>query len=505
MKVIYYISVLSLIFAASCKNNQTQMKENNVKPPVAEKVAKELVMHDDVRVDDYFWMRLTDEQKNAEVKDEQTQKVYDYLNAENDYYDKMTSHIKTFQDDLFEEMKSRIKEDDESVPYKKNGYYYITRFEKGNQYPIHSRKKENLDAKEEILFDVNELAKGYDYFKLVGLAISPNNKIAAFGTDNVSRRLYTIQFKNLETGELYPDIIEGTSGASAWSSDNKTVFYTKKNPTTLRGEKIYKHILGTDSKGDKEVYYEEDDTFSTYVYKTKSQKYIVIGSHSTLSNEFRVLLADQPNGKLKIIQPRERDLEYSLAHYKDHFYILTNKDDAKNFKLMKTPETLTTKENWVDVIPHREDVLLEDISIFKNYLVLEERSNGLNKIRISSWDGKVDYFLPFDEEAYSAGVHFNPEFDTEIIRYSYTSMTTPSSVIDFDMKNKTKEIKKEQEILGGKFDKNNYKSERIWATARDGKKVAISLVYRKKHNNLEQNTIVVILLWVLRLFLGCRI
>ncbi|RUA11284.1 MAG: oligopeptidase B [Flavobacteriia bacterium] len=323
------------------------------------------------------------------------------------------------------------------------------------------------------------MAEGHDYYALVGMNISEDNKIASFGVDTISRRQYNLMFKNLETGKIYPEVIENTTGGSAWAKDNKTIFYTKKDPVTLRSDKIYKHVLGTDPSKDKLIYEEKDDTFGTYVYKTKSKKYIIIGSQSTLSNEYRFVNAATPDQPFKIIQPRERNLEYSVAHYKDHFYILTNKDGAKNFKLMKTPETKTGKENWVDVIPHREDTLLEDISIFKDYLVLEERNNGLGKIRIKRWNDTDDYYLPFNEETYSASVYANPDFDTDLLRFSYNSFTTPNSVIDFDMKKKTKKVLKEQEVLGGKFDKNNYKSERIWATARDGKKVAISMVYRK--------------------------
>lgn len=469
--------VLSLIFAASCKN-ESPMK-TDTKPPIAEKQPQELTVHNDTRIDNYFWMRLTDEQKTADQKDEQTQKVEQYLNDENAYFDEVMSYTTDFQESLFQEMKGRIKEDDQSVPYFRNGYFYITRYETGKQYPIYSRKKENLDAPEEIMFNVNDEAEGHEYFQLGGLSVSPDNKLAAFAIDTVSRRQYIIQIKNLETGEIYSDKIENTTGGSVWANDSKTLFYTKKDPVTLRSIKIYKHILGTDSSEDVEVFHEEDETFGTYVYKTKSQQYIVIGSYSTVSSEFQVLSADDPNGTFKLIQPRERDLEYSLAHYEDHFYIQTNIDGAKNFKLMKTPVDKTTKENWVDVIPHRDDTLLEDVSIFKDYLVLEERNNGLSKIRIKRWDGKEDYYLPFGEETYSAGVYANPEFDTDVIRYSYNSFKTPNSVIDFNMKDQSKEIKKEQEVLGGKFDKSNYKSERVWATTRDGKKVAISLVYHK--------------------------
>lgn len=473
----------SLIFG-SCKK---QEMNKDIKAPVAKKQPTKLEKHGDVRTDDYFWMRLTDEQKNAKVKDEQTQKVYDYLNAENAYYEEMTKETKEFQEELFQEMKGRIKEDDESVPYKKDGYFYITRYEKGQQYPIYSRKKETLEAEEEIMFNVNKEAKGYDYFQLGGLNVSPDNKMVAFATDTVSRRQYFIRIKNLETGKIYKDIIENTTGGSVWANDNKILFYAKKDPVTLRSSKIYKHTLGSDASLDELVYEEKDDTFGAFVTKSKSKKYIIIGSYSTVSTEYHVLDANNPDGELQIIQPRERDLEYEVAHYGDHFYIKTNKDGATNFKLMKTPVDKPGKENWVDVIPHREDTLFEDFSIFKDYLVLEERNEGLNKIRIKRWDGGEDYYLPFDEETYSAGVYGNPEFDTEVIRYSYNSMTTPSSVIDFNMKDRSKEIKKEQEVLGGKFDKNNYVSKRIWVPARDGKKVALSIVHHKD-TKLDKNT-----------------
>ena len=437
-------------------------------PPKAKKIAKELEKHGDIRIDNYYWLN-----------DRENPEVIDYLHAENAYYEAKTVHTKQFQEDLFQEMKSRIKEDDESVPYKKNNYYYITRFEKGSQYPIYSRKKGSLEAQEQILFDVNELGKGFYYYKLSGLSISPNNELAVFGVDTVGRRQYTLQFKNLETGELFPEKIENTTGSGTWANDNKTVFYTHQNPKTLRSEKIFRHVLGTDPSEDIEVYVEKNRAFNTFVYGTKSEKYIIIGSYSTVSSEYRILEADNPTGEFRIFQPRERNHEYDIAHYNGYFYILTNKDKATNFKLMKTPEKETSKENWVEVLPYREDVLLEDISIFKDFLVVEERSNGLNKIRIIRWDQTEDFYLPFDEETYSAGVYNNPEFDTNIIRYGYNSMTTPSSIIDFDVVSKTKEIKKEQEVLGGNFEKDNYKSERLWATAQDGTKIPISLVHHK--------------------------
>lgn len=448
----------------------------NIKPPKAKKIPKKLIEHGDERIDNYYWLN-----------DRENPEVIEYLNAENEYYNAKTANIKQLQEDLFQEMKSRIKEDDESVPYKKNQYLYITKFKTGQQYPIYTRKKDAINAVEEIMFDVNKLAKKHVYFNLSGISVSPNNKIAAFGIDKVSRRQYTLHFKNLETNEILEDEIINTTGSATWANDNKTIFYTQKNPTTLRGEKIFKHVLGTNSNEDIEIYFEEDEAFSTYVYKTKSEKYIVIGSYSTVSSEFRILEADNPNGEFKIFQTRERDLEYNIAHFNDHFYILTNKDDAINFKLMKTSEENTDKKFWKDVLPHRKDVLLEDISIFKDFLVVEERSNGLNKIRIMKWDKSEDFYLPFEEETYSAGVYFNPEYDTNVIRYGYNSMTTPNSVIDFNVDNKTKTIKKEQQVLGGDFDKNNYKSERIWAKADDGTEIPISLVYHK-NTKLTENT-----------------
>jgi oligopeptidase B len=451
------------------------MPKKEMTPPVVERIPKELEIHGDVRIDDYYWLNQRENPK-----------VIDYLKAENAYYDAVMAHTKQFQEDLFKEMKSRIKEDDESVPYKKNGYYYITKYEIGKQYPVYTRKKDNLEAEEEIIIDVNELAAGHEYFALTGLNVNTINTVAAFGVDTVSRRQYDLRFKDLNTQELYPEIINNTSGSTAWANDNKTVFYAGKDPVTLRSDKIYRHVLGSDPSEDTLIYEEKEEAFWTFVYKSKSKRFIIIGSYSTLSTEYRYLDADDPEGSFTIIQPREKNLEYSVAHYGQDFYILTNADKALNFKLVKTPIGSTTKEYWTDVIPHRENTLLEDISIFKDFLILEERQNGLNKIRIKKWDGSNDYYLPFEEETYSASVYNNPEFDTNIIRYSYNSLTTPNSVIDFNVDNKTKEIKKEQEVLGGSFDKENYKSERIWAIGRDGERIAISLVYNKATEINEQ-------------------
>lgn len=468
MKKITYFLLGCVIFAPVHSQNKTNKMSDKVQPPVAKIVPKTLEKHGDKRIDNYYWLN---ERENPEV--------IDYLNKENEYYQKSTAHTKQLQDDLFLEMKGRIKEDDSSVPYFYNGYYYITRYETGKDYPIYSRKKGSLEAKEEILFDCNEMAKGHSYFNLGGLNISEDNKWAAFGVDLVSRRQYTIQIKNLETGEILPVKLENTTGGSTWAGDNKTLFYTRKDAQTLRSDKIYKHTLGTDASADTMVFHEKDDTFGTFVYKEKSKKYLVIGSSSTLTSEYQILEAKNPNGEFRIFQKRTRGLEYSISHYGDSFYIVTNKDKATNFKLMKTAETATSAENWKDLIGHRKDVLLEGIEIFKDYLVVEERSNGLNKIQIRPWNGKGEYYLPFSSETYTAYTTTNVDFDTEILRYGYQSMATPSSVIDFNMRTQEKKVLKEQEVLGGKFDKNNYIEERIWATATDGTKVPISIVYRK--------------------------
>ncbi len=440
-----------------------------IQPPIAKIIPFELEKHGNVRIDNYYWLN-----------DRENPEVIDYLHKENEYYQKSTAHTQPFQKELFEEMKARIKEDDESVPYFYNGYFYITRFEIGKDYPIHSRKKGSLEAAEEILFDCNEMAKDFSYFNLNGISISEDNKWVSFGIDTVSRRQYTIHIKNLETNEILPLKIENTTGGATWANDNQTIFYSRKDEVTLRPDRIFKHKLGSDPAEDVVVYFEKDDTFNVSIYKSKSKKYLIITSESTLTSEYQILLAATPDETFKVFQKRTRELEYSISHYEDSFYIVTNKDDATNFKLMKTPEDRTSKEHWVDLIPHREEVLFEGIDIFKDYLVVSERSNGLNKIKIIPWDGSEAYYLPFDIETYTAETTTNIDFDTEILRYVYQSMATPSSMIDFNMRTKEKVVLKEQQVLGGTFDKNNYIEERIWATAADGTKVPLSMVYRKE-------------------------
>jgi len=467
---IVIVLVSGLLWACSPESKPTQ------EPPIAEKINKEMTIHNDTRVDPYYWMRLADEQKIAENPDAQTKQVVAYLEAENDYTNAVMAHTRELQDKLYDEIVGRIKQDDESVPVKENGYYYYSRYEEGGEYPIFCRKKETLEAPEEILLNINEMARGYDYYQVGGLAVSEDNKLLAYGVDTVSRRQYTIYFKHLETGELLQDVIPNTTGGVTWANDNKTVFFSTKDPVTLRSDRINRYKLGDGSP--QEVYFEGDETFSTYVFKTKSKQYLIIASSQTLSNEYRVLEADNPTGTFRIFQSREKDLEYSIDHFQDHFYIRTNTDDAKNFKLMKTPVDATSKENWTDVIPHREDVLLQSFEIFENYLVISERIKGLTNLRIIEWTGRGDYYIDFGEPTYSARISANPEFKTDILRYSYSSLTTPYSTFDYNMNSRDKTLLKEEEVLGD-FDKSNYEAKRYFARAADGVEVPISLVYRK--------------------------
>lgn len=471
MPTIFGCAIVSLLLLICSGFTGCKKAAEMPEPPVAEKIPKELTLHGDKRVDNYYWLNERDNPK-----------VIDYLKAENEYKSRVMKHTEDLQEKLFNEIVGRIKKKDMSVPYKESGYYYYTRYEEAKEYPIYCRKKGSMEAEEEILLNINEMAEGYAFYSVAGYSVSTNKNLIAFGVDTVSRRKYTIHFKNLKTGEMLPDKIPNTTGRAAWANDNKTVFYSVKDETTLRSYKILKHVLGTDPSSDKEVYNEKDVTFDTYVFKSKSKNYLFIVSSHTLSTEYRFLDANRPDGKFKIMQPREGDLLYSVAHYKDKFYIRTNYK-AKNFRLMLTSINKTTKENWKEVIPHREDVLLQEFEIFKDFLVVNERKNGLPQLRIIKWKDKTEHYLDFREEAYAAYIAYNPEFDTVLLRFSYTSLTTPRSIFDYNMNTKEKKLLKQQEVLGD-FDPNNYHAERLSATARDGTEVPISLVYRK---GLEKN------------------
>ncbi len=458
------------------------MSSKEIIPPIAEKFPHELSLHDEVRVDNYYWMRLTDEQKNAANPDGQTQKVLAYLQAENNFTKAIMADTEDLQDSLFKEIVGRIRKDDFSVPYFKNGYWYYTRYEAKKEYPLHCRKKKSLEAKEEILLNVNELAEGFDYFHVTGLNVSPDNKMLAYGEDTLSRRVYRLKIKNLETGELLSDQIENTTGGSVWANDNHTLFYTSKNKITLLSEKIYKHTLG--SKTDKVVYHEEDPAYYIGVYKSKSDKYIIIWNSSTLSSDFHLIPADKPDSDPAPFTPREEVLEYDIEHYNGIFYIVTNWN-ARNFRLMKTGEGNTEKGYWQEVIPHREEVLLQGIEVFKDYLVISERKNGLTRIRVKDHRSDAEHHIDFGESAYMAYISINPEMDTDLLRYGYSSLTTPFTTYDYNMTSRVKTVKKREEVVGG-HEPEDYITERLYAETRDGKKVPVSIVYRndfKKDGN----------------------
>jgi oligopeptidase B len=443
----------------------------DVTPPVADQKPYDTGMHGDVRMDEYYWM--------ADFFSEgpDSDKVVAYLNEENAYKDAMMADTKQFQENLFTEMKGRIKEKDESVPVFKNGYFYYTRSEEGEQYYKYCRKKGSLDAPEEMLLDVDLMAKDHAYYSATGFNISPDNTLLAYGVDTVSRRQYTIFIKNLETGETYEDSIFPASGGSVWGNDNRALFYTATNPKTLLSEEIKRHTLGQDSGEDVVVYKENDNSNYIGVGKTKSGKYIIIGSSATVSSEYYLLDADRPNGEFTVFQQRIKDVLYDIDHQNDKFLIVTNQD-ALNFKLMETPLDKTGAENWKEVIPTSADVLIEGIEVFKKYLVVTERKNGLLQLWIRNNETNSEYYVDFGEPAYAAYIGSNPEYKSETLRYYYTSLTTPGSTYDYDMISKEKELLKRQEVVGG-YDPDLYVTERLYATSYDGLSIPISLVYKK--------------------------
>ncbi|WP_273444221.1 S9 family peptidase [Neolewinella agarilytica] len=440
-------------------------------PPLAKKVPHTLTAHGHDRIDNYYWMNQREDPE-----------VISHLEAENAYFEAQTQEQSELRETLFQEIKGRIKEDDSSVPYIKNGYEYQTKYETGDQYPRYLRRKVE-EEEAQLMLNVNEMAEPYDFYKVGGLNMSDDNRYLAYGEDTVSRRIFTIHVKDLLTGQNLPDQIPNTTGGSVWSACGQYLFYSVKDEA-LRPYKVMRHKLGTAPQDDAVVYEESDETFRAFVYRSKSKKYIIIGSAQTVSNEYHLLPADEPLGELRLFQARERDLEYSIAHLDDQFYVLTNWK-ARNFQLMTTPENATAKENWTTLIPHREDTLLEDVDLFKNFLVLSERTNGLTRLRVltnsgskSKTENRESHYLEFEDEAYMAYTSVNPEFDTETLRFGYQSMTTPASTFDYNMVTREKTLLKQQPVLGD-FDAANYVSERRFSESRDGTKVPLSIVYRK--------------------------
>jgi oligopeptidase B len=462
-KTILFVCLIGIL--ASCKHEE-KMKYPEVASPMAAIQPFEITpKHSAKRIDNYFWL-----------KNREDSAVINYLKAENKYLDTMMAHTKSFQEKLFTEMKGRIKEKDESVPYKIDDYYYYTRVIEGGEYPIFCRKKGSLEGTEEIIADGNVIGKGHGYFNM-SASTSPNHNIAVLAIDTVGRRFYNLTFKDMLTGEMLADKIPGTTGNFEWANNNKTVYYSKQDPNTLRSDKIYRHELGTDAAKDILIYEEKDETLSAYLGKTRSKKFLIVQSGRTDASVSRFMEIDNPMSKLVVIEPIKDNVQYSADHIGDKFYIRTNAD-AKNYRLVEAPEVKPSKENWKDVIPNREDKFLEGFELFKDYLVIQETVQGLAKIRLIKWADKSEHDIDFGEPAYVAGIGNNPDPNSGTLRYNYQSMTTPSSQYDYVMDTKEKKLLKEQDVLGG-FDRNNYQTERVMATARDGVKVPVSIVYRK--------------------------
>ena len=444
-----------------------------VKAPVAKKVAKKMVQHGDTRIDNYYWLR-DDERKNPEV--------LAYLNQENAYTDSKLAHTEKLQKALYSEFIGRIKKDDSSVPYKSNGYWYLRRFESGKEYAIYSRKSGSLDNKEELLLDTNVEAAKHDYYSLGDLAISPNNRLMAWSDDTVSRRQYTLHFKDLKTGKIYPESIANTSGSVVWANDNKTVFYVRKDPVSLLGYQVFRHELGTSVDSDVLVYEEKDRSYYTYVFKTRSDDYIGIYHDSTESTGVSFLDADKPKGRFVRFTRRTKGLEYEVEHFNDTFYIRTNQGGAKNFKIMSYKadalERGTRTSQWTPFVPYHPDVFVQGFLPLKDYFVVRQKVKGQSELVIRRLkDGNITK-LKFDENAYSVGFNVNEDVESNSLRFSYSSLTTPRSVFEQDLQSGKRTLLKEREIPSG-YNKNLYKSERIWVAARDGAQVPVTLVYRK--------------------------
>lgn len=434
--------------------------------PHPDKNPHRLEKHGDIRQDDYYWL-----------KERENPKVISYLKAENDYTDRVMAPVKDLEAKLFTELKSRVKEDESSVPVKSHGYYYYGRYEIGQQYPLYARKKGSLDAKEEMLLNVPELAKGHSFYQSTGPMMSPNQNIMAYAVDTVGRRFFTVYFKDLKTGKMLLDKISDVSPNLVWSSDNETVFYTQQHPETLRTEKVFRYSLKTHKS--EEVYFEKDETYSVHVYKSLSEKFIYIASYSTLTTEVQYLPANKPFEKFKVFNKRKRGHEYSVGDGDNAFYIVTN-NKAKNFKLMTTDLAHTEEKNWKEVIGHREDTYLQDVTVFKHYLVLEERKNGLTQLHITDRHGGSSYYIPFADQSFMAGVGDNREYDTDTLRFEYESMRLPPSVFDINLVSHKQELKKTHEVPN--YNPENYRTERIFITARDGVKVPVSLIMKKDYH-----------------------
>ncbi len=454
-----------IVLLAACSPGTETSTRPEVNPPIAKKIPHEIVAkHGHKRIDNYYWL-----------KEREDTAVINYLTAENKYLDTMTAHTKVLREKLYTEMRGRIKEKDESVPYKDGNYFYYTRFEESYDYPIFCRKKESLEAPEEIIANGNDLGKNQKYFNM-SIVSSPQHDLIALCIDTVGRRFYTIQVKNMTTGQILPDQMVGTTGNLVWANDNQTIFFSKQDANTLRSNEVHRHTLGT-TADDKLIYEEKDQTLSCYLSKTKSHKYILINSGRTDASFSQIIDADNINSKPAILEPLQNEVEYEVDETGGKFYIRTNLN-ARNYRLVETAVTRTGKENWKDVVPARDNIFFRGFELFKDYLAVEDESEGLTKIRLIKWSDKSESTIDFGEPAYIAGIDNNPEFDTKVIRYNYQSMTTPASTYDYTMDSREKKLLKQREVLGG-FSAASYQTERVMATARDGLQIPVSIVYRK--------------------------
>ncbi len=443
----------------------TGCNEGGPNPPVAAIQPHELKAFGETRVDNYFWLR---ERENPEV--------IAYLEAENSYLKEVLADTEPLQEKLFEEMKGRIKKDDTTVPYLRNGYWYYTRFEKGGEYALHCRRHDGNDS-EQVMLNGNTLSPDDGYFSLRAVKVSPDSRLVVYGIDTEGRRFYTLRFMDLDTGRVFDDVIADVTGNVAWALDNKTLFYCRQDAETLRSYQIWRHELGTDVAGDVLVHEETDETFDVSVHRSKSDRYLFISSSQTLSTEFRILEADNPKGEFRLFEPRSRDHEYDIEHQGDRFVILTNRG-AKNFRLMECPLDQTKVENWQEVIGHRDDVYLEDVEVFDQWLVVTERFDGLSHLKVLPLDGSEPHHLEFDDPTWSVWLDSNVDMQLAVLRFGYSSLTTPDSVFDYDLSAHTRKLLKQDEVLGG-FDSTKYQAEYLQVPARDGTLVPVSLVYRK--------------------------
>ncbi len=433
--------------------------------PIAKIQPTELTAFGETRVDNYYWLR---ERENPEV--------IQYLEAENEYLKQVLAPTEGLQKKLFAEMKGRIKKDDTTVPYLYNGYWYYSRFEKGGEYKLHCRRPEGSET-EEVFLNGNTLAAGDGYFSLAGVEVSPDSRMVVFGIDTAGRRFYTLRIKDLETGQLLDDIIPDVTGDVTWALDNRTLFYTRQDPETLRSYQVWRHELGAAPGTDVLIFEEQDETFDVSVERTKSEQFLFISSSQTLSTEYQILESDNPLGEFRIFEPRRRDLEYHLDHQGDRFLILTN-HEAKNFRLMQCNQNETGLANWHELVPHREDVFLEDLEVFDQWLVLAERFDGLTHLKILPADGSESYHLDFGEPTWSVWLSTNVKMESGVLRFGYSSLTTPSTTFDYDMSTREKTLLKQTEVLGD-FLPENYQAEYVQVPAADGTLVPVSLVYRK--------------------------